>query len=53
MTFQHILFSIEDGVALLSLNRPEQLNSFNTAMHWKCAKRSNKCARAAKRGCCC
>lgn len=33
MTFQHILFSIEDGVALLSLNRPEQLNSFNTAMH--------------------
>lgn len=33
MTFQHILFSIEDGVALLSLNRPEQLNSFNAAMH--------------------
>ena len=33
MDFQHILFSIEDGVALLSLNRPEQLNSFNTAMH--------------------
>ncbi|WP_437880681.1 2-(1,2-epoxy-1,2-dihydrophenyl)acetyl-CoA isomerase PaaG [Pseudomonas sp. LRF_L74] len=33
MDFQHILFSIEDGVALLSLNRPEQLNSFNAAMH--------------------
>ena len=33
MTFEHILFSIEDGVALLSLNRPEQLNSFNTPMH--------------------
>ncbi|AUZ59234.1 Phenylacetate degradation enoyl-CoA hydratase PaaB [Pseudomonas sp. XWY-1] len=33
MTFQHILFSIEDGVAFLSLNRPEQLNSFNTDMH--------------------
>ncbi|HEK1687901.1 TPA: 2-(1,2-epoxy-1,2-dihydrophenyl)acetyl-CoA isomerase [Pseudomonas putida] len=33
MSFQHILFSIEDGIALLSLNRPEQLNSFNTAMH--------------------
>lgn len=34
MSFQHILFSIgDDGVALLSLNRPEQLNSFNTAMH--------------------
>ncbi|MFS2126493.1 2-(1,2-epoxy-1,2-dihydrophenyl)acetyl-CoA isomerase PaaG [Pseudomonas sp. Pseusp97] len=33
MNFEHILFSIEDGVALLSLNRPEQLNSFNAAMH--------------------
>ncbi|QVM89028.1 2-(1,2-epoxy-1,2-dihydrophenyl)acetyl-CoA isomerase [Pseudomonas entomophila] len=34
MPYQHILFSIDDdGVAALSLNRPEQLNSFNTAMH--------------------
>jgi len=33
MQFEHILFSIEDGVALLSLNRPKQLNSFNEAMH--------------------
>ena len=33
MAFEHILFSIEDGVALLSLNRPDQLNSFNTQMH--------------------
>ncbi|TFF41765.1 2-(1,2-epoxy-1,2-dihydrophenyl)acetyl-CoA isomerase PaaG [Pseudomonas sp. RIT623] len=34
MPFEHILFSIDaDGVALLSLNRPEQLNSFTTAMH--------------------
>ncbi|TDF80727.1 2-(1,2-epoxy-1,2-dihydrophenyl)acetyl-CoA isomerase PaaG [Pseudomonas sp. H9] len=33
MNFQHILFAIEDGVATLSLNRPEQLNSFNTLMH--------------------
>ncbi|OEO23077.1 2-(1,2-epoxy-1,2-dihydrophenyl)acetyl-CoA isomerase [Pseudomonas sp. J237] len=33
MHFEHILFSIEDGVALLSLNRPEQLNSFNAQMH--------------------
>jgi len=33
MTFEHLLFSIEDGVALLSLNRPKQLNSFNEAMH--------------------
>ena len=33
MNFEHILFSIEAGVALLSLNRPDQLNSFNTQMH--------------------
>ncbi|WP_339487294.1 2-(1,2-epoxy-1,2-dihydrophenyl)acetyl-CoA isomerase PaaG [Pseudomonas sp. EL_65y_Pfl2_R95] len=33
MNFEHILFSIDNGVALLSLNRPEQLNSFNTQMH--------------------
>lgn len=33
MNFEHILFSVEAGVALLSLNRPEQLNSFNARMH--------------------
>jgi len=33
MQFAHILFEVEDGVALLSLNRPKQLNSFNEAMH--------------------
>lgn len=33
MTFEHLLFSIEDGVAMLSLNRPDQLNSFIPAMH--------------------
>nr|ABF82234.1 PaaB [Pseudomonas fluorescens] len=33
MTLEHILFSVEEGVATLSLNRTEQLNSFNAAMH--------------------
>ncbi|MCP8351108.1 2-(1,2-epoxy-1,2-dihydrophenyl)acetyl-CoA isomerase [Pseudomonas sp. FBF18] len=33
MTFEHILFDIDDGVAFLRLNRPEQLNSFNAQMH--------------------
>ncbi|MGC1329123.1 2-(1,2-epoxy-1,2-dihydrophenyl)acetyl-CoA isomerase PaaG [Pseudomonas sp.] len=33
MTFDTLLFSIDDGVALLSLNRPQQLNSFNAQMH--------------------
>lgn len=33
MSYQNILFSIEAGVARLTLNRPERLNSFNTEMH--------------------
>lgn len=33
MKFEHILFSIEAGVAVLTLNRPDQLNSFNAQMH--------------------
>ncbi|MCC6075607.1 2-(1,2-epoxy-1,2-dihydrophenyl)acetyl-CoA isomerase PaaG [Pseudomonas sp. GCM10022188] len=33
MSFEHILFTIEQGVATLTLNRPEQLNSFNAQMH--------------------
>lgn len=33
MSFEHILFTIEQGVATLTLNRPAQLNSFNPAMH--------------------
>ena len=33
MSYQHILFQVRDGIARLTLNRPETLNSFNTAMH--------------------
>lgn len=33
MNFQTILFDIRDGVARLTLNRPEKLNSFNVQMH--------------------
>lgn len=28
-----ILFSFEDGIARITLNRPERLNSFTNAMH--------------------
>jgi len=30
---EHILLEINDGIALLTLNRPDQLNSFNGEMH--------------------
>ncbi len=33
MTYQHILFDVSGGIARLTLNRPDKLNSFNTDMH--------------------
>ncbi len=33
MQFETIVFSIEDGVARLTLNRPDRLNSFTVQMH--------------------
>lgn len=31
--YQHIQLALEDGLAVLTLNRPDRLNSFNTEMH--------------------
>lgn len=33
MSFDTIIFELEDGVARLTLNRPDKLNSFNARMH--------------------
>lgn len=33
MAFKTILFSVEQGIVRLTLNRPDKLNSFNSAMH--------------------
>lgn len=33
MTYQTILFSINDGIARITLNRPEKLNAFSVSMH--------------------
>ena len=33
MSYETILFEIKEGVARLTLNRPDKLNSFNTLMH--------------------
>ena len=33
MTYQNIRFETQDGIARLTLNRPDKLNSFTSAMH--------------------
>jgi 2-(1,2-epoxy-1,2-dihydrophenyl)acetyl-CoA isomerase len=33
VSYQNILFEIAEGIARLTFNRPERLNSFNTEMH--------------------
>ena len=33
MNYESVLFSVADGVARLTLNRPDKLNSFTAAMH--------------------
>ncbi|MBS0393212.1 MAG: 2-(1,2-epoxy-1,2-dihydrophenyl)acetyl-CoA isomerase [Proteobacteria bacterium] len=33
MSYESIQFSVADGIARLTLNRPDKLNSFTTAMH--------------------
>lgn len=33
MSYQHIQFDLSEGIARLTLNRPDRLNSFNVTMH--------------------
>ena len=33
MNYQHIIFSLADGIARITLNRPDRLNCFNGEMH--------------------
>ena len=33
MTYESIQFNIDNGIAVLTLNRPDRLNSFTKAMH--------------------
>ena len=46
MSFETILFSLEDGVARLTLNRPDRLNSFTVQMHGEVAQALEQAASA-------
>ena len=37
MSYQNILFELSGGIARLTLNRPDKLNSFTAAMHGEVA----------------
>ena len=49
MSYQHILVEISAGVARLTLNRPDRLNSFNTQMHAEVRAALEEVSRAAAR----
>lgn len=38
MSFETIMFDISEGVATLTLNRPDRLNSFTVKMHGEVAE---------------
>jgi 2-(1,2-epoxy-1,2-dihydrophenyl)acetyl-CoA isomerase len=46
VTFETILFSVDDGVARLTLNRPDRLNSFTVQMHGEVAQALEQAASA-------
>jgi enoyl-CoA hydratase/carnithine racemase len=52
MTYETILFSIEGGIARITLNRPDRLNSFTTRCTKKCARRWMTCAPIHRCACC-
>ena len=54
VSYENILFESENGIARITLNRPDRLNSFTTAMHGeaaRCAGRGR--ATTPRRACCC
>ena len=52
MAYEHILFAQAGGVARLTLNRPERLNSFNDAMHAEVRDALDASGPTHRRACC-
>jgi len=49
MSYDTILFTLEGGIARLTLNRPDKLNSFNTEMHAEVRDALSRTAREGAR----
>ena len=49
MAYDTILFSVDGGIARLTLNRPDKLNSFNTQMHGEVRDALSRCRRSGAR----
>jgi 2-(1,2-epoxy-1,2-dihydrophenyl)acetyl-CoA isomerase len=45
MTYEHILFTLDSGLATITLNRPDKLNAFNDGMIQETADAFKQCAR--------
>ena len=43
VTYEHIRFELSDGVALITLNRPDQLNAFSGTMGEELGKAYERC----------
>lgn len=51
MTFETILYEVEDGVGTITLNRPDSLNAFNSQMIGETADAFKQCSRDAQVRC--
>ena len=49
MGYENIQFSVDAGLARLTLNRPDKLNSFNSAMHGEVREALQRLARATEK----
>lgn len=45
MSYEHILFDIQDSIAIITLNRPDKLNAFNDVMIRETTDAFKQCAR--------
>ncbi len=50
MAYETILYALEDGVAKLTLNRPEKLNALNSHMHGEIAAALDQCRKSGCAG---